>query len=108
MKARHYKPRLKYSGIRSYFSPNPHRREYILGGKADFKPNKTFNKRQLRIGAKVELEHTKSKRIAKEIARDHLAEIPDYYTRLAKMERKAMGKQIKTKIRAGAFKVFGG
>lgn len=44
---------------------------------------------QLAKGAKVEREHTKSDAEAKEIARDHLAEIPDYYTRLKKMEREA-------------------
>jgi len=44
---------------------------------------------QLKMGIKVEYEHTGDKDISKEIAIDHLAEIPDYYTRLANMERKA-------------------
>jgi hypothetical protein len=55
-----------------------------------------FNSRQLKMGIKVELEHTNSKKIAKQIAKDHLSEIPDYYTRLKKMERtelKALGKK---------------
>lgn len=44
---------------------------------------------QLTKGIKIESEHTKDKNIAKEIALDHLSEIPDYYTRLEKMEKTA-------------------
>jgi hypothetical protein len=49
---------------------------------------------QLEIGTRVEMEHTRDPRIARRIALDHLAELPDYYTRLAKMEREelALGK----------------
>ncbi len=35
------------------------------------------------------MEHTDDRDLAMRIALDHLAEIPDYYTRLKKMERKA-------------------
>jgi hypothetical protein len=42
---------------------------------------------QLKKGIEVEKEHTESEEEAKKIALDHLAEIPDYYTRLAKMEK---------------------
>jgi hypothetical protein len=38
-------------------------------------------------GAKVEQEHTKSLEKAKQIARDHIAERPDYYKKLHKMEK---------------------
>lgn len=41
---------------------------------------------QLSKGISVELEHTKDKKIAREIALDHLSELPDYYDRLEKME----------------------
>ena len=44
---------------------------------------------ELNAGILVELEHTTNRQIAKKIALDHLAEIPDYYTRLAKMESEA-------------------
>lgn len=37
-------------------------------------------------GIKVELEHTSDPKIAREIALDHINELPDYYTRLAKVE----------------------
>jgi hypothetical protein len=39
---------------------------------------------QLKLGIKTELEHTDSKKQAKEIAMDHLAENPKYYTKLKK------------------------
>ena len=45
----------------------------------------TINK-QVEMGIKVEHEHTKDDDEAKRIALDHLYEIPDYYTRLKKME----------------------
>ena len=44
---------------------------------------------QLKMGEKVELEHTKDPSISRRIAMDHLKEIPDYYTRLEEMENKA-------------------
>ncbi len=45
-----------------------------------------YNLDQLRMGIKEESEHTTNVCIAEKIARDHLAEIPDYYTRLQKIE----------------------
>jgi hypothetical protein len=39
-------------------------------------------------GTEVELEHTSSWEIAAEIAKDHLFEDPQYYTKLAKTEKK--------------------
>ena len=44
--------------------------------------------KQLAIGIKVEKEHTSSDSVAREIALDHLMELPDYYTKLEKMENK--------------------
>lgn len=43
---------------------------------------------EYRAGVKVEMEHTDDPREAALIAYDHLAEMPDYYTRLRKMERR--------------------
>lgn len=40
-------------------------------------------------GIKVELEHTSSRRLAREIACDHLTEDPRYYVKLARMEHPA-------------------
>lgn len=82
--------------------------EIIKGGLAD---NKTLNqiakkhdakgyyhidnmletlKKQLKMGIKVEMEHTNDKEKAKEIAMDHLWEDPNYYTKLKKIEAKEM------------------
>jgi len=43
-------------------------------------------KRQLEMGTKVEFEHTTSKKEARITALQHLDELPDYYTKLKKME----------------------
>jgi len=45
--------------------------------------------KQLEMGIEVEYEHTTDPLISRKIAMDHLVEIPDYYTRLAKMESEA-------------------
>jgi len=42
---------------------------------------------QLEKGIKVEAEHTTNKKEAREIALDHLWELPDYYDRLSKVEK---------------------
>ena len=41
---------------------------------------------ELKMGIEVEYEHTSDRGISERIALDHLAELPDYYTRLKKME----------------------
>ena len=48
-----------------------------------------FDKKQLQMGMEIEKEHTSDLDEAKSIAKDHLAEFPDYYTRLKKMEAEA-------------------
>lgn len=87
----------------------------IKGGKADnLKPKDIADKfdlpvskinRELQMGIKIEMEHTKSKKTAEDIAMDHLFEIPDYYTRLKKMEKLATThwgkKEIKEALRKG-------
>ena len=49
----------------------------------------SFIKNQLKMGIPIEHEHTKDKDLATDIALQHLEEIPDYYTRLKKMEADA-------------------
>jgi hypothetical protein len=58
-------------------------------GKHNQVPDDKFDPKELEIGRKVELEHTNNKWIAELIAKDHLMEFPDYYTRLTKMEKEA-------------------
>lgn len=61
----------------------------LKGGKADGKDITKYDLNQLLMGIKVEQEHTTDKMTALEISTDHLEEIPDYYTRLHKMEEDA-------------------
>lgn len=48
------------------------------------------DKKQLRLGIPIEMEHTNNPKIAERIARQHLCEFKgkNYYTELIKMERK--------------------
>ena len=46
----------------------------------------SFIQNQLEMGIPIEHEHTRDKVLATDIALQHLNEIPDYYTRLKKME----------------------
>lgn len=58
-------------------------------GKHNSKPDSDFNKKELALGRKVEHEHVSKYQPAEDIAKDHLSEIPDYYSRLVKMEKSA-------------------
>jgi hypothetical protein len=49
----------------------------------------TYDEKQIKMGMKVEMEHTDCEIIARKIAMDHLSEFPDYYTKLAAMEKDA-------------------
>jgi shikimate kinase len=51
--------------------------------------------KQLEMGIEVEMEHTDDKKIAREIALDHLNELPDYYSRLKKVEESWASKKFK-------------
>jgi len=60
----------------------------VPGGLADSKKDTDFDQKELDMGNKVELEHTKDKELANDISKDHLVEFPNYYTELKKMEKK--------------------
>lgn len=60
--------------------------ESLIGGYADNEPAEKYDARELVDGVLVELEHTNDGKQALEIAKDHLEEIPDYYSRLGKLE----------------------
>lgn len=62
---------------------------FLAGGKSGGKKNQV-DMNELKQGIQVETEHTGNSRLAEKIARDHLSEIPDYYSRLAKMEAEAL------------------
>ena len=52
----------------------------LHGGTADNMPKSKFNKKELSMGIDDEKEHTDDEDVASEIARDHLANDPNYYT----------------------------
>ena len=61
--------------------------DMLPGGQGDDMPDSDFDENQLKIGIKHEMEHTNNPKIAKEIAKDHLSEDPDYYKKLSKVEK---------------------
>jgi hypothetical protein len=66
-------------------------KDQLPGGLADDMSPSDFDPEELAKGVEVEAEHTGDRDLAREIAMDHLAEIPDYYTRLNQMEDEAKG-----------------
>ncbi|NIT79606.1 MAG: hypothetical protein GWN58_33150 [Anaerolineae bacterium] len=61
-------------------------KDKLPGGLGDKKTDEDFSKEQLDMGQKVEMEHTTDPEVAREIARDHLTEDPEYYTKLKTIE----------------------
>ena len=61
----------------------------MKGGMSNANKSVEYDDEQMRMGTEVEHEHTVDDDVAAKIARDHLAEIPDYYTRLRVMEAEA-------------------
>ena len=60
----------------------------LPGGPADKMRPSDFDQKELRKGQRHEMEHTNSPALAKEIASDHIAEIPNYYEKILKVEKK--------------------
>lgn len=59
----------------------------LAGGAADHMDPEDFDRRALAAGTEHETEHVKDRRVAAEIASDHLAEDPAYYRKLRKIEK---------------------
>ncbi len=57
------------------------RNEKLVGGLGDGKPDGAFDPDELAKGIQFELEHTDNLSVAKEIAKDHLMEDPEYYSK---------------------------
>jgi hypothetical protein len=53
----------------------------------DERPASNYDKKELMLGIKIELEHTDDAIIASKIAKDHLDEDSNYYSKLIEMER---------------------
>lgn len=60
--------------------------EKLHFGIADNLPDDAFDADELARGTLHEMEHTDDPDVAKEIAKDHLAEDPDYYKKLESIE----------------------
>lgn len=60
--------------------------DQLPGGLADDKSPDDFDPEAVLKGMKVELEHTGDRKIAVEIALDHLTEDPEYYDKLEQIE----------------------
>jgi hypothetical protein len=67
-------------------------------GKHNDTPDSEFDPQELAAGIEVEKEHTDSEVVARMIAKDHLTEITDYYTRLKAMEEAAKGRDIVSNV----------
>lgn len=73
--------------------------DIIKGGYADNLPDSHFDPEELSKGIRVEMEHTNDINIAKEIAKDHLAESPDYYKEIEKMEQHLEEEKLKNEMK---------
>jgi len=62
-------------------------KQKLTGGLADSKKPSDFDSKALAEGIKVEMEHTNDKKIAEEIAMDHLTEDEEYYKKLKTIEK---------------------
>src|SRR4030043_770048 len=67
-------------------------------GKCKGGKDSKFDPVQLKMGTKVEKEHTVSSEVAKEIAKDHLVEDAEYYTKLDIFESVPKKKGLQRKI----------
>lgn len=56
--------------------------DIIKGGDGDETDTSTLDQEELQVGCLVEVEHSSTTSIAREIAIDHLSRIKDYYHRL--------------------------
>jgi len=57
-------------------------------------PSRQVDPKQYKLGMKIEMEHTTLRWVAERLVLNHLAEYPNYYTNLVRMERKmARGKR---------------
>ena len=69
-------------------------KENLTGGVADGKAITAYDLDELLTGMKFELEHTSDRFVALELAMDHLERIPNYYSRLRRLEREAVSDRL--------------
>ena len=66
------------------------RKDLVPGGEGDKAEVSDFDPKEVRMGVKVEMEHTDDRRVALEICLDHLSEDPHYYSKLKKIHKEAV------------------
>jgi hypothetical protein len=74
--------------------------------KNDKRPDDKYDGEQLSLGIKIEKEHTSNEEVAKKIAKDHLDEDPEYYTKLKKMETGCCDKGCKESTTSKAYQAL--
>lgn len=60
--------------------------DVLPGGVGDSRKPSDFSAHEMHEGQEEEMEHTKNPAVARDIAKDHLAEDPHYYTKLERLE----------------------
>jgi len=75
-------------GVLAFAAAVADRLDPLRGGLAEGMGQDEFDPRALAKGTVVQLQHTRDPRVASRIARDHLAEHPDYYEALEIMQRR--------------------
>ena len=73
-------------------------RDRLPGGLADKSKPGDFDQDQLRMGISVEMEHTNDRKVAKEIAMDHLKEDPRYYSKLKRVHKEGLDMDLRETI----------
>jgi hypothetical protein len=68
--------------------------EKLIGGEGDGKKDSDFDPKQLEVGKKIEEEHSDDPDVQAEIAKDHLTEHGEYYTKLIDMEIKMLEEKL--------------
>jgi hypothetical protein len=61
------------------------KKQKLKGGLGDKSSLSDFDPQEVKLGLKVEMEHTDDKAVAREIVADHLTEDPHYYSKLKKV-----------------------
>jgi ribosome-associated translation inhibitor RaiA len=69
-------------------------KDRMKGGFADGKAVIDYNLKELLEGVKWERVHTRDNLLALDLAMDHLERIPDYYSRLAEVERECVSDKL--------------
>lgn len=99
--------------VGGYFLFRNEEENFLEGGKGDDTDEEDVDPDELEMGIEVEMEHTKDKNIAREVALDHLTELPDYYTKLKTIHKenptsKRSNEKLWAKVKKEAVKKMGG